>query len=306
MTIRNYLMLTKPGIIMGNAITAIAGFLLAARTHFDPQLFLATIGGLSLVIASGCVFNNYMDRTRDKKMARTRKRPLVTGAISLRSALIFATLLGLVGLLILSLYTTPLSTLIALTGFIVYVAVYTNLKHRTVHGTVLGSIAGAVPPVVGYCAVTNRFDTGALLLFLLIVLWQMPHFFAIAMYRLKDYAAASIPVLPVVKGLSATKVQMLLYIIAFAVVATLFTLLGYTGYAYLAVALSLSLMWLVLCIQGFKSTQDTRWARQMFIFSLIIVTALSFMISVDGVRTDPSAPPGERLSVMVDNPHPVN
>ena len=118
---------------------------------------------------------------------------------------------------------------------------------------------------------------------MIVALWQMPHFFAIAMFRLEDYAAASIPVLPVKRGIRTTKIHMLLYIVAFMIAALLLTSFGYTGYSYLVVAALLGLAWLWLCIKGFKSENEQLWARNMFRLSLVVITALSIMISIDSV-----------------------
>jgi heme o synthase len=276
-----YLKLTKPGIIMGNAITAAAGFMLACRGHFSLGLFLAAIAGLSLIVAAGCVFNNYMDRDTDKKMSRTQTRALATGSVSVRAALIFAIILGTAGSAILALFTNALTLFIALVGFVIYVFFYGLLKYRTMYGTEIGSIAGAVPPVVGYCAVSNLLDGGAFLIFLIIALWQMPHFFAIALFRSKEYAAASIPVLPLVKGIDTTKFRMVFYTMAFIASTILLTFFGYTGYVYLTITTLLGFTWLLLCLKGFKATSNERWAHKMFRFSLVVVTILCLMISVD-------------------------
>lgn len=280
-SLKGYYSFTKPGIIRGNVLSASAGFLLAARGQVNVGLFAAAIGGLSLVIASACVFNNYIDRGIDSKMARTKQRALVQGSISGRSAVIYASLLGVAGGVVLVAYAGGLSALLALFGFVMYVVVYGFWKRRSTLGTVVGSVSGAVPPVVGYCAVTNRFDTAALLLFLMLVFWQMPHFFAIAMYRVKDYASAGLPVLPVAKGMQTTKLQIVAYIIGFAVVSALLSVFGYTGRVYLAVVLLLGLGWIGLSLRGFSAADDSRWARQMFGFSLLVMTVLSLTISVD-------------------------
>lgn len=278
--IKTYYLLTKPGIIMGNAITAIAGFLLASKGNIDIALILITVVGLSFVIASACVFNNFVDRDIDEKMERTKRRALVTGIISGQKACLFGTLLGVIGFFILGAYTNILATVVAFTAFFIYVVCYSFWKRRSSLATLVGSIAGAFPPVVGYVAVGNTIDLGAVLLFTILVLWQMPHFFAIAMYRLQDYRQAHIAVLPVVKGIYVTKVQMLLYIIAFGIVTTLLTFFGYTGYAYLTVALLSSSIWLYMSLQGFKTSNDTLWARKMFLFSLLVITLLSVMIAL--------------------------
>lgn len=293
--IRTYYLLTKPGIIMGNAITTVSGFALASQGHFNIWLFIVTLIGLPAVIASACVFNNYIDRHADAKMARTKNRALVKGLISGKNAIVFAIVLGLFGITVLALYTNLLAASIAALGFFVYVVFYSISKYHSIYGTLVGSISGAVPPVVGYCAVSNRFDAGAFLLFMILVLWQMPHFYSIAMYRFKDYAAASIPVLPVIKGIPVTKIHMVLYIIAFIIATVLLTVLGYTGYAFLIIAIFLGSVWLWLCIKGFKAEDDVRWGRKMFVYSLVLITALCFMISVDTVKGGPKSLDGKGL-----------
>lgn len=273
-------MLTKPGIILGNLITTAGGFALASQRSFDPFLFLQTLLGLGLIIASACICNNYLDRHADAKMARTQNRPFVQGTISVRSALFLALLLGLLGTVVLSVYTHLLTALIAVAGFVFYVGMYTLLKHRSTSGTLIGSIAGAVPPVVGYCAVSQRLDLGAALLFAILFLWQMPHFYAIAVYRLKEYAAASIPVLPVKKGIFVTKIYIVAYIVAFTAVAPLLTVFGFTGSFYLVGMLILSFLWLGLALQGFRAESDARWARQLFQFSLVVILTFSALLLI--------------------------
>jgi protoheme IX farnesyltransferase len=277
----NYYLLTKPGIILGNLITVAAGFLLASKGSMDIELFLATLIGLAFIIASACVFNNYIDRQVDQKMERTKKRALAAGLISGTHAIIFAIALGILGNLILLIYTNLLTVMVAGIGFFVYVVLYSFWKSHTIYGTAIGSIAGAVPPVVGYCAVSNHFDVGALILFTMLVLWQMPHFFAIAMYHFDDYVAANIPVLPVIKGAWITKVHMVFYILGFILTAILLTYFHYTGYLYLTVTITLGLIWLLLCLQGFKSDNDHKWGCLMFQFSLVIITAICFVIPFD-------------------------
>jgi protoheme IX farnesyltransferase len=281
---KEYLTLTKPGIIIGNAITAAGGFALGSKGTFDSGLFLSTIAGLSFVIGSACVFNNYLDRDIDKVMERTKDRAFAKGSISTKAAFLYGASLGIIGTAVLLLNTNLLTTFIGLIGFFVYVLLYTPIKRRSVHGTLVGSIAGAVPPVVGYCAVTNQFDIASLLLFLILVFWQMPHFFAIAIYRLKDYSAAAIPVLPIIKGILATKIQILIYIIAFVIASLMLFVLGYTGYLYLTITTLLSLIWLCMAIIGFSVKDTQRWAREMFITSLVVLTLNFVVIAVDVIR----------------------
>jgi protoheme IX farnesyltransferase len=278
--IRTYYYLTKPGIIYGNVLNATSGFLLAAigARSLPVGLYLATIVGTSLVIAAGCVYNNYIDRHIDEHMARTKKRALVTGKIPGRTAMVYATVLVIVGFTVLAVWTNWLVVAVGALGFVDYVVLYSYAKRRSVHGTLVGSISGATPPVAGYVALTGHLDAAAIILFIMLVLWQMPHFYAIAMYRLKDYTAAGIPVLPAKKGLHHTKVQILLYVIAFTLAALALTVWGYTGYVYAVVMTVVCVGWLRLALRGFHTVDDAKWARKMFFFSLVVTLATTVMI----------------------------
>ncbi len=275
LTLKHYLLLTKPGIILGNILTTAGGYALAARGHFDLGLFLSMVLGLGLIIASACVFNNYIDRNHDAKMNRTKYRALARGIIPHRKALLFGTSLGLLGTLTLALGTNPLTTCVALTGFFFYVIVYSLSKYQTTYGTLIGSIAGAIPPVVGYTTAAHTLDLGGFILFAIIAMWQMPHFFAIAIYRLSDYTKASIPVFPRVKGMRKTKVHMTAYLLAFIIATALLTLCGYTTLTFMLIMALVGISWLILALKGFSAKNDARWARKMFIFSLVVVTTLS-------------------------------
>lgn len=278
---KDYYNLTKPGIIYGNLITAIGGFLLASKNHVDLSLLIFTLLGTSLIIGSACIFNNYIDREIDVKMARTAKRALVSGSIKPREALIFGSILGLVGLAILIVHTNVVVVLIGSLAFVIYVIFYGLAKRRSVHGTLVGSLSGAAPIVAGYCAVTDDFNDAAVILFLTLVAWQMAHFYAIATYRFNDYKAASIPVLPVIKGVRQTKIQIVAYIAAFIVATSCLTFFGYSGYLFMIVMLILGLWWLYMGLKGLGKAKSKQWGRQMFLFSLVIIVALSFMLSIN-------------------------
>lgn len=277
----NYYLITKPGIIMGNLFTLAAGFMLASKGIPDPQLFLITLLGLGFIIASACVFNNYIDRQLDVKMERTKQRPIASGLISGRNAIAFATILAIIGNVILGVYTNLLTVSVAAIGFFIYVVLYSMWKSRTIYATAIGSVAGAIPPVVGYCAVSNQFDLGAALLFMMLVLWQMPHFFSIALYHFKDYSRANIPLLPIKKGVFRTKIHMVIYIMAFIFASTLLTYFNYTGYLYYAVTLVMGGAWLLLGLIGFKRSNNEKWGRDMFRLSLILIGTLCLVIPFD-------------------------
>lgn len=279
--IRTYYLLTKPGIIMGNLMTTSAGFLLGSQGHVNLWLFLITMLGLGCVIASACVVNNCIDRHADAKMERTKRRALVTGIISLQAAVCFALLLGVIGAVLLWQYTNGWAFVSAWLGFFIYVVFYSIWKYRTMYATFVGSVAGAMPPVVGYSAAMGRLDLGALILFALLVFWQMPHFFSISVYRSEEYQAASIPVVAEELGSLALKQQTVLYILLFLVMIAMLFFFGYVSFLCLAVNCLIGMIWLRVAFQGFKREDYAKWARQMFRISLIVIIGVSLMISSD-------------------------
>ncbi|WKE63911.1 heme o synthase [Gallaecimonas kandeliae] len=280
--IKKFITITKPGIIFGNLISVAGGFFLAAKGTFDWVTLVGTLVGVSLVVACGCVLNNCIDRDIDKKMERTRTRVLAQGEMPLGLALIYAQWLGIVGLTTLYLTSNLLAVGVAFGGLVIYVGFYSLLfKRNSVHGTLIGSFSGAAPPLAGYVAVTNQLDLGAGILFLIFSLWQMPHSYAIAIFRLKDYSAASIKVLPVAKGILVAKHHIVAYIVLFVMASLALTLTGYTGYFYLAAAMVLGGYWLCLAVRGYKAQDDVSWARKVFGFSILTVTLLSLMMSID-------------------------
>lgn len=277
----NYYLLTKPGIIMGNLVTVFAGFLLASKGQIDLVLLFGTLAGLICIIASACVLNNYIDKDLDKQMERTKKRPLVQGVVSTPKAIVFALLLGLAGNLILYGTTNLLTLALADLGLFIYVFLYSLWKGDTIYGTAIGSLAGALPPVIGYTAASNRLDLGALILFFMLVFWQMPHFFSIAIMHYDDYARAQIPVLPIEKGLFRAKVHMAFYIAGFVFAAALLTRYHYTGVLYLVGATAIGALWLCLCVSGFFSRNPRLWASRMFTLSLLMINVVCLGIFVD-------------------------
>ena len=268
---------------MANALTAAAGYLLASGhfKHFAAGRFIILVAGSSCIIAAACALNNYLDRDIDARMERTKSRVTVTGAVGKWGAVTFAAILLVLGVVILSLRTNWLVVAVGLFGFIDYVWLYGALaKRRSVHGTLVGSLSGAVPVLAGYLAVSNKIDAGAVLVFLSLFFWQMPEFFSISIYRRKEYAAAGVPVISVIKGISNTKFQIFIYTLLFVLSSVLLSPLGYTGWTYWIVMLLLGLYWLWLAAQGIKTRQTGRWARQMFHFSMIIILAYCVMLAV--------------------------
>jgi heme o synthase len=280
--IKKFFSVTKPGVVFGNLITAAGGYFLAARGRIDISLLLPTLAGITLVVASGCVFNNCIDRNLDQKMIRTRGRVLAKGLMPVKAAVIYASFLGVAGATLLWAATNLLAVAIVLAGFAIYVGAYSLiLKRNCVYASLVGSLAGAAPPLAGYCAVSSRFDTGAAILLSIFSLWQMPHCYAIAIFRCDDYAAASLPVLPVQQGLPAVKTHIAGYILAFLAAALMLTFRGYTGYGFLAVAAVMGSVWLVMALSGYRTSDNRLWGKRLFVFSILIIFALSVMMSID-------------------------
>ncbi len=279
---RPYLKITKPGIIGGNLVAAIGGVLLASQGNIDWLLLLAVCMGTSLIVASGCVFNNVIDKDIDCLMKRTCERELVKNVIPVSHALIWATVLGLSGFYMLSQFTTTVALQFGVLGFVVYVGLYSlYYKRKSVYGTLIGGLSGACPPVIGYCAVTGHFDVGAAILFITFCIWQLPHSYAIAIYRFDDYKAASIPVLPVEVGIARARLHIIAYIIAFAVAALALNYLGYAGSWYALGVGLVSLHWLYIAKVGYQKVPDAQWGKQMLLCSIANIMVFCLLISLD-------------------------
>ncbi|MCF9035373.1 heme o synthase [Acinetobacter nectaris] len=281
--LKQYIFLTKPGILFGNFVTTLGGFFLAAQGSVNILLLLLTLIGTTLVVASGCVVNNFIDQDIDPKMQRTKNRALVTKVIQPSIALCFAFVLGSLGLAILWYFTNIYAFGFAVLGFVVYVFFYSLWSKRTsIHQTVIGSISGACPPVIGYTAVAHQFDIAALLVFLAYGLWQMPHSWGIAIYRFDDYKRAGIPILPVARSIARTKLECLIYVILFTAVLNGLYCFHYTNIFFLITFNALCAYWLYLSIISFKKMDkecEKNWAKRYFLYSVILITALSISFS---------------------------
>ncbi len=277
--IKAYYELSKPGIIYGNILTAVAGYLLACRLHLHFSSFGGMVAGFMLVIGSACAFNNLADRDIDAKMTRTKNRPSVNGQISTKAGLVYASILAVTGFCLLFSLANPLTALIAAIGFIVYTTAYTYSKRKTHHSTLIGSISGATPIVGGYVAFSGHLDVAAIIIGIMMILWQMPHFYAIAIYRDEDYRRAGIPSLPVIAGKKTTGNYMVVYSLLFAIACILLYRYSNVGLTYLIVMLVVSTFWLGLNIAGLFTKTIEIWAKKSFHSSLIVMLVMSMAIS---------------------------
>lgn len=282
--LRAYYQLVKPGVMYGNVLTGIAGYLFAAGHfgEFSWVEFLATIVGMTLVVSAACVLNNYLDQDIDQIMQRTQKRPSVTGGVSDTAMIIYSVILLLSGTMILALWTNWLVVMIGLVGFIVYVWLYGALsKRKSLHGTLVGSISGAMPIAGGYAAVSGHIDIGLVVVFLILFFWQFPEFYSISIYRRKEYKAAGIPVISVVRGVPPTIRWIFINTILYVLCTVALTPLGYTGWIYFAVMLLAGLHWIYVGYQGFNTKKPEEWARKkMFRLAMYHILLLCVMLSI--------------------------
>jgi protoheme IX farnesyltransferase len=280
---RSYLQLIKPGITLSNTLTAIAGYLLAASfLEFRIALFIASAVGIALIIASACVVNNVIDRDIDKRMKRTAKRDVANGKISVQHAITFATILGIGGFGTILLFTNPLTFTLGVIASIWYIIIYGIAKRNTVWSTLIGGVAGALPPVAGYTALRGTIDAAAIILFVMMFLWQMSHFYSIAMFRRTDYAKAKLPIWSVSYGLKSTKRQILLFAALYGLSSILLTVYGYTGIVYLDLSFAIGAFWVFRGISTYNRYDDERWARKMFGTSLLVLLAMCLLVAIGG------------------------
>ncbi|HJH10654.1 MAG TPA: heme o synthase [Metalysinibacillus jejuensis] len=268
----------KTGIIKSNLIPMWAGLALALYhtqaniMDYIVSIILATIGSAA-VIGSAGAFNNIYDRDIDAIMPRTQSRPTVTGQMPVKTTAILAIVLLIVGVLTLY-FASPLAAFLGFLGVFLYVGPYTIwTKRYTVYNTEIGSLSGAMPPLIGWAVVSTNLTHPAILgLFGVMVIWQMPHFYAIAIRKHADYKAASIPMLPVAKGMKRTYYQTNFYLIILILLSFLF---GSLSIGIMLVALLLSIAWLIMSIYGYHTNTDqVKWATKMFVFSLLHMTIL--------------------------------
>lgn len=281
--VRAYLHILKPGITISNTIAAVAGLLLGVsvmRTvHIVTWLSLAL--GIAAVIGSACAANNVLDEKIDRKMKRTKRREVVTGVIGRRQAIVYSAVLGMIGFGLIFLGTNILTGILGLIAYLTYVVIYGAAKRTTIWSTVVGTVPGALPPVAGYAAVTGRLDAAALVIFVMMTLWQLAHFYAIAMFRRDEYAAAGLPIWSVSKGLESTRRQLYIAAWLFVLTAPLLTLLGVTHVFYM-VAMTATALWWVATGWRLYDLDAVKWARKMFGVSLVVLLVMCALWAVGG------------------------
>lgn len=278
---RDYLELCKPKVVALMLLTVVVGMYLSTPGWVPIPLLLTALLGIGCCAASAAAVNHLVDRRIDALMARTRKRPVARGRVSVRQALYFALLLGITGMLVLFCWVNALTAMLTFITLIGYAGIYTGyLKRATSQNIVIGGLAGAAPPLLGWTAVTNHLDPQALLLVLIIFTWTPPHFWALAIYRFEDYQHADIPMLPVTHGIRFTKLNVLLYSILLLAVTLLPYIVGMSGRVYLVGAVVLGLRFIQWAARLYRTNQAVV-AMQTFRFSIIYLMLLFVFLLID-------------------------
>jgi protoheme IX farnesyltransferase len=279
--VHQFLQLTKPRVVSLIVFTAVIGMLLALPGAVPLDLLIFGTLGIALVAGAAAAFNCLVEQKIDAQMSRTQRRPLPQGTISAQQTLVFCGLIGGIGLIVLYRLVNPLTMWLTLATFVGYAVIYTLvLKPLTPQNIVIGGASGAMPPVLGWAAVTGEVSHDALLLFLIIFAWTPPHFWSLALYRRDDYAKAGVPMLPVTHGDRFTRLSVLLYTIILTAVTLLPFATRMTGVFYLVCTIALDAIYLGYGIRLFTRYSD-RLARSAFRYSIIYLAALFAVLLVD-------------------------
>ena len=279
--VRAFYALTKPRVVSLVLLTAVIGMLLATPGMVPPGLLLAATLGIALVAGAAAAVNCLVERKIDARMRRTRWRPLARGELGTRETLVFAGLLGGAGLWMLAYYVNELTMWLTLATFVGYAVIYTLLlKPVTPQNIVIGGASGAMPPVLGWAAVTGQVSTEAMLLFLIIFAWTPPHFWSLALYRTEDYARAGVPMLPVTHGAHYTRLQVLLYTLILFAVSLLPYVVQMSGLAYLLAALALGGVFIGYALRIYFAYSDAV-AKRTFRYSIAYLAFLFTALLVD-------------------------
>ena len=286
MNLASYINLCKPKIVLLLTITALVGMLLSINFYSNILDGLASLLGFALLAGASAALNQIFDRETDKNMNRTKKRPLASGEISLFSALTFTAILLFVGSSLLLYFSNLLTLLITTFGFIFYSLIYTiYLKWATPQNIVIGGLSGALPPLIGWTAVNNDISLLPLTLVLVIFLWTPPHFWPLAIDRLDEYKKEGVPMMPIAKGVSRTKKEMVVYAILLLAASLAPFFYGLTGYFYLISTTTLNLYFIYLCI-AYLNDRENELSMKIFNFSVkymflfFLATYIDFLISL--------------------------
>jgi protoheme IX farnesyltransferase len=278
---RDYYEMCKPRVVMLMILTSMVGMFLAVPGMVPWDMLILGNLGIALVAGSGAVVNHLIDYRVDSVMKRTHNRPIPQGRVDQKQAAFFAAVIGVAGMLILLFWVNPLCAWLTLASFVGYAFIYTGyLKRATPQNIVIGGLSGAMPPLLGWSAVTGTIEPGALILVLIIFAWTPPHFWALAIHRKEEYAKTGIPMLPVTHGEHLTKVHIILYTVIMFLITLLPYLTGMSGPMYLlaAVVLGLGFLWWSLMLM-YRPKAST--AMDTFRYSIVYLMVLFVVLLID-------------------------
>jgi protoheme IX farnesyltransferase len=278
--VRDFVALAKPRITL-MVLTTTAGGLFLAPVRVELRTIICALLGMALIVGGANALNMFIERDIDRNMTRTRERPLPAGRLAPKQALVFGVVLSVVALPVLALGVNALTALLALLANVIYVLAYTPLKQRSHLALEVGAIPGAMPPLLGWTAATNRVDSAALVLFGILFFWQLPHFHAIALFRREEYARAGLQILPNVRGEGATKHAIIRYLAVLLAVSLLLFPLGVAHRVYLFTALGLGMVFFGWGCWGLRAGSGQRWARSLFGISIVYLVLLFTMLMAD-------------------------
>lgn len=279
-TLRDLAALTKPRITLMVVITAAGGLWLAPGALPKPLIALMLFTTASVVAAANAL-NCYLERDSDRFMTRTMNRPLPDGRMEPKVALVFGILLGVMSVPALTFGVNALTGLLGAIALVSYVAIYTPMKQISPVALLVGAVPGALPPLMGWTAVTNRLDAPGLVLFAIMFLWQVPHFIAISIFRQEEYERAGLKVLPSVRGVAYSKTMAFFYTAFLVPVSLLLVPMGVAGNLYLGTTIVLDLVFLGVAATAFLAKDERVWAKRLFITSLVYLTVLFAVLMVD-------------------------
>lgn len=283
-TLHEYYQLTKPRVVGLIIFTAVVGMFLSTPGMVSLDVLLLGTLGIGLAAASGAAMNQILDSDADRVMKRTRHRPLPTGKVNAMAAMTFACILSMASMLILATWVNTLTAVLTFASMVGYAVIYTVfLKRATPQNIVIGGAAGAMPPVLGWTAVTGEVSSDALLLFLIIFCWTPPHFWALALYREKEYASVGIPMLPVTHGRRFTQLYIVCYTLLLAAVSIMPYATQMSGLPYLIGALVLNGYFIGYAVALYRNYSD-QLSRKTFFFSIQYLALLFALMLVDHYR----------------------
>ena len=284
--LRDFLALGKPSVTIMVIITAGGGLWLAPG-HIGWRRMLAALVGTVMVVMAANALNCYLERESDKHMARTKNRPLPAGRMAPMAALWFGVTFAVISIPMLTLLVNPVTGFLATSALIMYVWIYTPMKRLSPQALMVGAVPGALPPLMGWTAVTGRVELPGLVLFGILFVWQLPHFVAITVYRRQEYERAGIKTLMGMHGEGMAKAYIIFWTLALLPVSLLLVPLDFAGYIYLGIASVLGIIFIVWAFRGLTTENLGRWARNFFLYSLVYMTVLMAAIVIDAGPTHP-------------------